>query len=261
MSAATITATGGTGTAVPSPSLARLTGVELRKMTDTRASRWLLGIVLLAGVGMILVQMFSGDAADRNLSEFFGIAQMGAGLLLPIVGILAITGEWSQRTALATFTLEPRRGHVVAAKLAAGVALVVVTVAATLALAAVANLAAPAVTDAAGEWTLGADEPARAVLYQLTGYLVGAAFGLALLNTPLAIVAFFALPTVWSIVGGVVSSLQDVAAWLDLEATTTPIIDGSLDGEAWAQLAASMGVWCLLPLLVGVARVVRTELT
>ena len=37
-------------------------------------------------------------------------------VILPIIAILAITGEWSQRTGLTTFTLVPHRSRVIAAK-------------------------------------------------------------------------------------------------------------------------------------------------
>ncbi len=33
-----------------------------------------------------------------------------------MLGILTVTGEWSHRTALTTFTLEPRRSRVLLAK-------------------------------------------------------------------------------------------------------------------------------------------------
>ncbi len=46
-------------------------------------------------------------------------------VLLPVLGILLVTAEWSQRTALTTFTLVPRRERIIAAKAAAGVALAV----------------------------------------------------------------------------------------------------------------------------------------
>jgi ABC-2 type transport system permease protein len=47
-------------------------------------------------------------------------AGIGATRLLPVVLMLAMTAEWSQRTAMSTFTQEPRRGRVLAAKIAAG---------------------------------------------------------------------------------------------------------------------------------------------
>ena len=36
-----------------------------------------------------------------------------------MLGILLITQEWSQRTGMVTFTLEPHRGKVIAAKVIA----------------------------------------------------------------------------------------------------------------------------------------------
>lgn len=41
------------------------------------------------------------------------------GIFLPVIGIIAVTGEWSQRTALTTFTLVPRRWRIVVAKIVA----------------------------------------------------------------------------------------------------------------------------------------------
>ena len=45
------------------------------------------------------------------------------GYFLPILIIMLVTSEASQRNGLVTFTLEPRRSRVVVAKFIAGVAL------------------------------------------------------------------------------------------------------------------------------------------
>ena len=37
-------------------------------------------------------------------------------ILLPVLGIMSVTSEWSQRTAMVTFTLEPSRSRFLAAK-------------------------------------------------------------------------------------------------------------------------------------------------
>ena len=44
-------------------------------------------------------------------------------LLLPVMGILLVTSEWSQRTDMTTFALEPHRSRVIMAKLVTGVVL------------------------------------------------------------------------------------------------------------------------------------------
>ena len=64
-------------------------------------------------------------------------------LLLPIVGILLVTSEWSQRTAQVTFTLVPRRGRVLAAKVSASVVLALVAFALALVLAVAGHGAGP----------------------------------------------------------------------------------------------------------------------
>ena len=242
------------------PSLARLTTVELRKATDTRAGFWLLAIIALAALGMVLVQMFTGDAEDRTFAEFVGGAQLPVGLLLPVVGILAVTGEWSQRTTLSTFALEPRRERVIASKLSAAVLMAVAVVVASLAWAALANLVAPLVTDADGSWSFSAEGLGRILLFQTVNVLIGTAFGLALLSTPLAIVLYFILPTLWTILGSTISALETPAEWLDLQSTTTPLIDGDLTGQAWAQLGTSLALWLLVPLAFGLWRVTRSEI-
>ena len=45
-----------------------------------------------------------------KLDDFVGIANFISGFLLPVLGIMLVTSEWSQRTAMVTFTLEPHRG-------------------------------------------------------------------------------------------------------------------------------------------------------
>ncbi len=242
------------------PSLARLTAVELRKATDTRAGFWLLAIIALVALGMVIVQMFTGNAADRNFADFFGGAQLPVGILLPVVGIMAVTGEWSQRTTLSTFALEPRRERVILAKLSAAVLMAAGAVVASLAWAALANVVAPLVTDANASWEFGAEWIGRVLLFQVINVLVGTAFGLALLSTPLAIVLYFVLPTVWTILGSTISALETPAQWLDLTNTTMPLIDGDLTGEAWGQLGTSLALWLVVPLALGTWRVLRSEI-
>ena len=88
----------------------------------------------------------------------------------------------------------------------------------------------------------------------------GLAFGMALLNTPAAIVAFFLLPMVWSILGQLVSWMRDIAVWLDPSMTLMPLMTGEAPtGEQWAHIGTSMTLWLVLPLAVGVWRVLHRE--
>lgn len=81
-----------------------------------------------------------------------------------------------------------------------------------------------------------------------------------LLNTPLAIVTYFVLPTVWTVLGGMVAWLETAARWLDFSLTMAPILQGAtLTGQQWAQLGTTAAAWVAVPLAVGVRRVVRAE--
>ena len=105
----------------------RLVGIELRKMVDTRAGMWML--VVMATIGFLIagvLVIWGQGGEDHAFSTFLGFIFMPMVMLLPIMGIMSATQEWSQRTGLATFTLVPRRGRVVGAKVTAAVALCLV---------------------------------------------------------------------------------------------------------------------------------------
>lgn len=114
--------------------------------------------------------------------------------------------------------------------------------------------------DGPGSWDSAGLIVAHIGLLVLISVLQGIGFGMLIMNTPAAIVAFFVLPTIWNVLGYTVSWLEEPAEWLDLNRTTVPLTSGSsLSGEQWAQLAVSCGVWVALPLALGVVRLLRRE--
>jgi ABC-2 type transport system permease protein len=247
------------GTTPAAPSMGRLTLVELRKMADTRAGRWLLASIGLIVVTLVTVRVFSGSPDDRNVESFLAFATGGVSVLLPVLGILAVTSEWGQRTALTTFALVPRRSRVITAKLLAALVITVLSVVACVAVALLGNLATE-LLNRGGGWELGVDSVLYALLFQLLNMLMGIAFGALLLASGLAIVLYFVIPTVWTVLGSSISALKDAAGWLDLTTTTEPLLTSSMAGDDWARLAASASVWVLLPLAAGLVRVLRQEI-
>ncbi|HET7305812.1 MAG TPA: ABC transporter permease [Segeticoccus sp.] len=243
----------------PGVPFAALLRVETRKLVDTRSGRWLLIAIGLVTALVVTVLLFAADASDLTFSNLFGATAIPQGVLLPVLGILAVTSEWSQRTGLVTFTLEPRRMRVAVAKLLAAVLVGVLAVVLALGCAAVVNVLATWLVGGDGAWHLSGSVVGGAVLLQVLGVAQGVAFGMVLLNTPAAIVTYFALPMVWSILGGMVSWLHDAAQWLDLNVTTAPLVEGSMDARAWEHLATSVGLWVVLPLVVGVWRLLHRE--
>ena len=99
------------------PPMSRLVRVELRKMTDTRAGMWLMIAIVAITVVATTIFGFAGHDEDRTFFNFMQFAGAPQGILLPVLGILLVTQEWSQRTAMVTFTLEPQRISNLAAKL------------------------------------------------------------------------------------------------------------------------------------------------
>jgi len=241
------------------PSWARLTVVEMRKMIDTRAGFWLLVSIVLISLAAVIIQLIWGDADARTLSGYFTLSLYPVGVLLPVLGILTVTSEWSQRTALITFTLVPERHRIVIAKLAAASIFAALSLVVSLLFSVLGNALGILLRDSGGSWSLPAANLGQALVFQVLGVLMGVGFGMLLMNTPLAIVLYFMLPTVWQILTSLITAIQDVAGWLDLNVTMEPLSRGDVHGEGWAKVATSVLVWTVIPLILGTLRLLRRE--
>src|SRR4029453_8334514 len=101
------------------PGLGRLIAVELRKMVNTRAGFWLQLAPVAINVVAVVPRLLVGDAADHTFQSVLDLGLQPAAILLPVLGILLVTSEWSQRTGMITFALVPVRSRVLGAKLIA----------------------------------------------------------------------------------------------------------------------------------------------
>lgn len=251
-------------TTSPTP-FSRLVRVELRKTWDTRSGLWLLiatavltGVVMAVQLAVVVVQDLRVTYNDFLTSTNFSTA-----LLLPVLGILLLTSEWSQRTAMVTFSLEPRRPLVVAAKFVVGIGLAVAAVVIALVLATVCNALYGALSGDTLEWDLGLPNVSGFVLLQIIGMLTGFAFAALLLNSPAAIVLYmvysFVLPGIFGLGAALIGWFEDLQPWIDFSDAQGPLVDASMTGEDWAQLAVSGFIWLVVPLSIGVWRVLRAE--
>jgi ABC-2 type transport system permease protein len=193
---------------------------------------------------------------DATLVNYLAISLVPASVLLPVVGILLVTSEWTQRTAMVTFALVPHRGRVLTAKLLAGTGLALVAFQICL----VVALLATALAGGGGDdtWSLSAALIGQAVISIAVPMITGIGFGAALLASAPAIVLYFVLPTVFGLLGSL-SALEGVARWLDQSRTMEKLVEETLTGTQWARLAASVAVWTLLPLVLGWIRVARSD--
>jgi len=238
-------------------------GVEVRKAFDTRSGFWLLVTIALAGLlatGAVLA--FASDA-DLTYDNFAGAIGVPMTILLPVVAILAVTGEWSQRAGLTTFTLVPHRGRVIRAKLTVTVMIGLASMALALAVGALGNIVGTALMGVDTVWDLSFTSILYIVGADLIGMVVGFTLGILTRNSAGAIVAYFSywfvLPTLSMVLAANQSWFEKAQPWVDFNYDQGKLYDGGFSGQDWAQLALTGTVWLLIPLAFGLWRVMRAE--
>ncbi|WP_028642941.1 ABC transporter permease [Nocardioides sp. URHA0020] len=248
----------------PTPFL-RIVRVEARKTWDTRAGLWLLICTAVLTAAVMAIQLAVVLAQDLQVSylDFLTSTNFSIAILLPVLGILLLTSEWSQRTAMVTFSLEPRRPLVIAAKFVVGIGLAVTAVVIALVLAAICNALYGAISGDEVVWDLGIANVGGFVLLQVIGMLTGFAFAALLLNSPAAIVLYmvysFVLPGLFALGAALIGWFGDLQPWIDFNYAQGPLIDATMTGEDWAHFAVAGLIWLVLPLTIGVWRVLRAE--
>jgi len=239
------------------PSLARLTKVELRKMVDTRSGFWLqlavLGLTILA----VVITVLAGHEEDRTFLHLLSNALVPAGTLLPVVGILLVSSEWSQRTALVSFALVPNRSRLISAKVLAGIVLSLIAVVVGVAFAALGTALGGA--DLPHVWSLPLGLLGQDIVYVVTAMVIGIGFGAALQSSAPAIVLYFALPIAFGALGSI-HAIEGLMEWLNIAQSTDSFTIEVFGGHAWAQVLVTLVLWMALPLAFGLWRITRRDL-
>lgn len=234
----------------------RLVRAEWGKATDTRAARWLLALVALSTAAMMLVPVLAPTSFDQTDASYLRVAALGLTILLPVVAILMLTGEWSQRSVFMTFTQEPRRIRVVNAKLAAS--LVLGSGAAVFGgVVTAAGLGLASASGRAIEANLTVGAITGYLLFVVLNVLAGVALGALLQSSARAIAASFALPAAFAVLG-TTSTL--VADWIDMSTTWSWVLENRWGGHV-PQISVSVLFWVAVPLAAGVVRTVRRDVT
>ena len=265
MSTATATAgpIAGGPAQIPRVPFTRLVRTELRKTYDTRAGMWLLiALALLTIAGNVLFMIFTDDRSELNMLNFVGFGSFLQALLLPVLGILVVTSEWSQRTGLVTFTLEPSRGRSLSAKVVRGDPPRARGGGRPARLRRPADRAVGSHRGARrGRGTSASSIWAQLLTQQMFYLLSGLAIGMILLNSAAAIVLSFMLPLVFSILVGVIPWLEDDGPWIDKNVVDAglPVSDATVNATDWAHVGVASLWWVWIPLLAGIYRVMRSE--
>jgi hypothetical protein len=243
--------------------LPRVVNVELRKMFDTRSGFWLMSSIVITGFLTMVGTIAFAPEADLTYYTFAKAIGFPMTVVLPMIAILAITGEWSQRSGLTTFTLVPHRGRIISAKVIASVAVGVASMLFAFVIGAIGNLVGTAIAGTTLVWDVSLAEGANIVLGSLLCLLTGTMLGMLIRNSAGALVAYFVyallLPTVAGILAASQGWFQDLQPWVDLNYAQAALFNGVLTSEQWANVAVTATTWVILPAVVGLRLVMRSE--
>lgn len=241
----------------------RLVGVELRKMFDTRAGFWLMasvGIVSVLATAAVIIWAPDEAITQNTFSTAIG---MPLSVVLPIIAILSVTGEYSQRTGLTTYTLVPWRGRVMAAKVVSTLLVGVAAMFVALAVGALGNVVGSAITGLDATWDITLTQFGNIVLANVLGMLMGFMLGVLFRSSAGAIVGYFVYSLVLPVAFGTLAAFQewfrDLQPWVDVNFAVTRLFDQTMTAEYWQQLGVSTLVWLWIPLAIGLRAILRAE--
>jgi ABC-2 type transport system permease protein len=265
MSLATAPATTLDVSQTPRIPFGRLVRVELRKLADTRAGRWLLISIAALTLLVLIIQLavVVGQDVDATFADFMQGANAPMGILLPVLGIMSVTSEWSQRTAMVTFALEPSRVRVMAAKFTGLIAVALVALVIGLLLGALVNVLYGAFSGNDLVWgSVGKVVVCYLVVWVL-GMATGFAFGAVFLSSAAGIVLYFVysfvLPAPFEIGAQLMDWFDSIRPWIDFNFAQEPLLDTTVSGSEWGHLVTSGLIWLVLPLAFGLWRIRRAE--
>jgi hypothetical protein len=257
------TTAGHTRTASARIPLTRIIGVELRKMFDTRSGFWLMASIVITSVLATAAIIVFAPRDQLTYDNFAAAVGAPMTVILPMIGILAVTSEWSQRSGLTTFTLVPHRGRVLGAKFLAAITVGVVAMFVALAVGVLGTLVGSAITGAGPVWNVTATHFALIVLGSVLGMLFGFMVGLVIRNSAGAMVTYFVYTLVLPPLLGLLAANQqwfaNLQPWVDYNFAQRPLFDGSVSSQQWQHLAVAGALWFLLPMAIGLLIVRRAE--
>ena len=171
--------------------MGRIVGVELRKMFDTRSGFWLMASIVIAALLSTVATILFAPDADLTYYTFAKAIGFPMTVILPIIAILSITGEWTQRSGLTTFTLVPHRNRVILAKVIASVTVGVASMLVALVIGVAGNLVGTAITGTNLVWDVSFGHFLLIVLGSLLCLLTGTMLGILFRSSAVALVAYF----------------------------------------------------------------------
>jgi hypothetical protein len=263
MSATTIERVQVRSTDTPEVPLSRLVSVELRKMFNTRSGFWLMASIAIAGLAATVAVIALAPAKDLTYYTFTKAVGFPITVILPMIALLSITSEWSQRSGLTTFTYVPNRGRVLRAKTLSSITVAVASMLFAFAAGAVGNVVGSTIAGTSTVWDLSIGHALTIVLGNLTCLLTGTMLGMLLRSSAAGLVTYFVItllvPTLSSLLATNQGWYEKVQPWVDLSFAQSFLFEGMHSGTQWAQIATTVAIWIVLPGILGLRLVMRSE--
>ena len=241
----------------------RIVGVELRKMFDTRSGFWMLmSIAITATLATGAVILWAPDS-EITYDNFAAAIGFPMSVILPMVAILSVTSEWTQRSGLSTFTLIPHRGRVISAKAVATVIVGVGSMIVAMTIGALGNIVGAAITGVSTTWDISFQTLCLIVLANVLGMMFGFTLGAVIRNSAGAIVGYFVtmlvLPGLSELLAANAPWFRDAQPWVDFPFARGELFEGGMAAADWAHLATTTGIWVVVPLAIGLRLLLRSE--
>jgi ABC-2 type transport system permease protein len=241
----------------------RVVRVELRKMFDTRSGFWLIASIAITGLIATIATIAFAPDQYQTYYNFAKAVGFPITVILPMVSLLSITSEWSQRSGLTTFTYVPSRRRVIGAKTVSSVTVAVASMLFAFVIGAVGNVVGSIIAGTPTVWDLSVGHAVTIVLGNLISLLTGTVLGMLLRSSAGGLVVYFVVTLVLPNLSGLLAASTDWFArlqpWVDISYAQTYLFEGMHTGAEWAHVASTVLIWIVLPGLVGLRMVMRSE--
>ncbi|MGO3312617.1 MAG: ABC transporter permease [Brachybacterium tyrofermentans] len=209
--------------------------LDLRSHLDTRGSAILMTISLIlivgfAALGGLLQPLFLADSSsDINLTLI--VLSLPLSLIIPVIAVLIVAGEWSDGSIQLTFLQRPGRLGVLASKVIAAVVVIAAIVAFAYALAALTTWIGGELIGEGAIFSAFGDALTTQLIGLAAILLFSLAVGIALQSTVVGLVAAIGIPFVVGTATAVAmltgsEVLMDVVRAVDLQTAATVLASG-----------------------------------
>ena len=233
--------------------------IDLRAYLDTRGATILLTLSLLAILAFAalggLIQPAVMPEGTSDVEFTFIVLSLPLSLIIPVIVVMMTAGEWSDRSIQNTFLQRPGRLGVLASKVIAATALVLVVVALSIGLAAAATWVGGELMGEGAVFSSFESLLTTQLVVLAASLLFALAMGILLQSTVIGLVVAIGVPFVISTAGALTAAfgsevVADVVRAVDLTSAASAL--GTGDAGAFELLPLLLLV--VVPTVLGVRR-------